>query len=173
MKNQNEVTVTDSSGLDACASRTERNAPELHCDVTTGGARTDRITGCRLSQAERESVTPDQETTAPDRLPALAHLEGPRIATISTAHVSEADQKIIAGLCWSNDTESGEHWILSTKYGWVFCLDRHSSWETELAYQGISTHAIFNLKRVADCGFEWINLEACGDVQDALYQWDW
>lgn len=111
--------------------------------------------------------------TAAGILPALTITESPRTATISTAHVSQEDQQIIADLCWSNDTECGEHWILSTKYGWIFCLDRRCSWATDLASLGISTRTIFNLKRVADCGYQWINLEACGDQLDELFMWDW
>ncbi|HBT52987.1 MAG TPA: hypothetical protein DEA84_05715 [Erwinia persicina] len=106
-------------------------------------------------------------------LPDLTISESPRTATISTAHVSAEDQPIIADLCWSNDTERGEHWILSTSYGWIFCLDRRCSWITDLMRLGISTRAIFNLKRVADCGYQWINLEADGDLIDELFQWDW
>ncbi|MEZ0585503.1 hypothetical protein ACA373_21420 [Erwinia sp. STN24] len=115
----------------------------------------------------------DTAKAATDILPTLSIYESPRTATISTAHVSQEDQHIIADLCWSNDTERGEHWILSTKYGWIFCLDRRCSWATDLANLGISTRTIFNLKRVADCGYQWINFEACGDQLDQLFMWDW
>lgn len=109
----------------------------------------------------------------PVAAPHLPISEMPRTAIISTAHVSQADQEIIAGLCWSNDTERGEHWIMSTKYGWVFCLDRCSSWEKDLAKFGINEKVILNLKYVQSCGFEWVNFEVCGSVIDELFQWVW
>ncbi|MEX3242836.1 hypothetical protein [Serratia quinivorans] len=98
----------------------------------------------------------------------------PRVAVISTAHVTENDAEILPTLCWDNRLESGYFWIQATGGGWLLRLDRtDGEWSTVLADNAINPLSIESIQRLELAGYQWVLFDAGAQLLDGFPWWEW
>lgn len=99
--------------------------------------------------------------------------DSPRVAVLSTGHVTEEDSEIMSGLCWNSETEEGKYWIQTAPGGWILRICNCEIWEHELTSSGISYYAMHNLRMLEKSGYGWFHLDASAQIIEGLNLWDW
>lgn len=98
----------------------------------------------------------------------------PRVAVISTAHVTENDAEILPTLCWDNRLESGHSWMQATGGGWLLRLDRtDGEWADILAENAINPLSIESIRQLEVAGYQWVLFDAGAQLLDRLPSWEW
>ncbi|WP_073970362.1 DUF5983 family protein [Serratia ficaria] len=97
-----------------------------------------------------------------------------RVAVICTGHVTRTDAELIPCIVWDNQRETGEYWISSTAYGWLFRLNAVcGEWQLILKEEGISDACIENLERLEQEGYDWVHFQADAQIIEGLPHWSW
>lgn len=115
-----------------------------------------------------------RELTHPSAYPhTLCIKDSPRVAVLSTGHVTEEDSEIMSGLCWNSETEEGKFWIQIAPGGWIIRMCNCEIWEHELISSGISYYAMHNLRTLEKAGYGWLHFDASAQIIEGLNLWDW